>query len=100
MNTLFIAFVLGLPQPATSFNFEVDASPRSRYSIYFQSHALKANHTYLLKSFQGKGFLEVEVRWVQGNEVRRQTLILELKSGRHNVFEIQIPRVFPNVEKC
>ena len=87
--SLVLALVVSLHQPA-SFEFTLEGNRDATVTLNGQQ--LVPGRVYRTSErFIGTVDVEVEVRWVDGDTVRRQTLTIPLRSGRHLEFRINVP---------
>jgi len=92
---MFTAFVLAsLIQPA-SFEFRVEGNRQATVQVGEQ--VLRPGQVYTVPPFLGTRVLTLQVSWVDGDEIIRQNLRVELEAGCHHSFGIRVPRATPNV---
>lgn len=93
MNIL-LAIALLLTQPAT---FEINTEGIWKHTdcvvIMENGQRLRPGVVYKTHPFFGEIAIEIEVRWVDGDYVRRKKDVILLRSGFYCEVKVEIPRV-------
>lgn len=76
------------PQPA-SFQFVMEGNRES--SVWYNGRQIHPGQIYCTEPIHSVATIELEVQWVHGDRIRRQTMRVLLVAGSHMVIEITVP---------
>lgn len=93
MFALLLALA-SLSQPA-SFEFALEGN--RNVTVQYGDQILRPGVAYAVSPFIGTRVITLQVSWVDGDEIIRRNLRVELDAGHHHTFGINIPRAVPNV---
>lgn len=94
MHSLILAVALASPEPA-ALKVEVDASHFTDWAVFYNGKNFDPLKTIIVtRPFYGQKTLNIEVKWVAGDRVIRQTFSITLRSGYVTTVRIRIPRVW------
>ena len=89
---MFASLVLALVSLYQPASFELALDGNRDATITLNGQRLVPGRVYCTaERFIGTVDVEIEVRWVDGDTLRRQTLTIPLRSGRHLHIEINVP---------
>lgn len=95
------SFILVLPLLITpesaTFKIEIDSAAYTKFTIMHEGKEFDAGCLYRTQKFIGDAFIEFQIKWLDGDELRIKKVQLYVRAGYNTNIKLQIPKVRPNV---